>query len=334
MFFDPTLTWAAIIAFGIFMYVFMDGFDLGIGILFPFAPSDEDRDLIMNSVAPVWDANETWLVLGGAGLLGAFPLAYAILLPALYIPITLMLIALIFRGVAFEFRSKSASSRPFWDLSFTAGSFLAAFSQGVILGAFVQGFEVEGRDFAGGALAWVSPFSLMTGLGLAAGYALLGVTWLIMKTEADLQNWSFRLARPLFLLVLAFVGLVSIWTPLIHPAIADRWFSWPNIAYLSPVPLLTGLLAFVLHRAITQRREVRPFLCGLGLFLLSYAGLAISLWPNVVPPDITIWEAASAPGSQTFLLAGTIVVIPVILLYTAFSYYIFRGKVRHDVGYH
>ncbi len=332
--FDPTLVWAAIIAFGVFMYVFMDGFDLGIGILFPFAPSHQDRDTMMNSVAPIWDANETWLVLGGAGLLGAFPLAYAILLPALYIPLTLMLIALIFRGVAFEFRFKAVTSRPFWDLAFSLGSFLAAFSQGMILGAFIQGFEVAGRDYIGGAFAWASPFAIVTGFGLAAGYALLGSTWLIMKTEAALQDWSYRLARPLLVVVLVFIVVVSIWTPLRDTAIADRWFSWPNMAYLSPVPLLTGLLVFLLHRAIARRRDLAPFLCTLGLFLLSYAGLAISLWPNVVPPDITIWEAASAPGSQLFLLAGTVAVVPVILLYTAFSYYIFRGKIRHDAGYH
>lgn len=334
MFADPTLIWAAIIAFAVFMYVVMDGFDLGIGILFPFAPGDDDRDLIMNSVAPVWDANETWLVLGGAGLLGAFPLAYAIVLPALYAPLTLMLIALIFRGVAFEFRFRATASKRFWGHCFSTGSFLAAFSQGIVLGAFVQGIEVEGRDFAGGAFDWASPFAIMTGFGLAAGYALLGAAWLIMKTEADLQRWSYRWARRLLFVVAAFIGVVSVWTPLHNPAIAERWFSWPNILYLSPVPVMTGLLAVFLYRAIVRRNEVIPFLCSLGLFLLSYAGLAISLWPNVVPPDITVWQAASAPGSQRFLLAGTIIVIPVIVAYTAFSYYVFRGKVRHDTGYH
>jgi cytochrome d ubiquinol oxidase subunit II len=331
---DLPLIWAGIIAFGVFMYVLLDGFDLGIGILFPFARSGEDRDLMMNSVAPIWDGNETWLVLGGTGLLAAFPLAYSTILPALYIPVLIMLIALIFRGVAFEFRFRANTNRWLWDWSFTLGSALATFAQGVVLGAFIRGFEIEGRHFAGGLFDWVNPFTLMTGAGLLAGYALLGSTWLIIKTEGRLQAWARRIAIPILAVVLAFIAVVSVWTPLMHEEIAGRWFSWPNIALLSPVPVATAALAYALFIGVRRDHELTPFLAAVGLFLLSYVGLAISIWPNVVPPDISIWEASSSPATQRFLLYGVAVVVPLILLYTAYSYYVFRGKVRADAGYH
>jgi len=331
---DLPLIWAGIIAFGVFMYVLMDGFDLGVGILFPLAPSDAGRDAMMNSVAPVWDGNETWLVLGGAGLLAAFPLAYAVILPALYLPVILMLIALIFRGVAFEFRFKANRSRWLWDSAFNGGSLVATFAQGIVLGAFIQGFEVSGRDYAGGPFAWLTPFSLLCGVALISGYALLGSTWLIMKTEGELQDWAYRLTLPLLAAVLVFVGVVSIWTPLMSSEIAQRWFSWPNIAYLSPVPLATALVTLTLYRAVARRAEVLPFLMAMTLFLLSYAGLGISLWPNVVPPDISIWEAASPPETQVFLLVGVVFLLPLILSYTAYSYYVFRGKASAESGYH
>ena len=332
--FDLPLVWAAIIGFGVFMYVFMDGFDLGVGILFPLAPGKESRDLIMTSVAPVWDANETWLVLGGAGLLAAFPLAYAIILSALYIPLTVMLLALIFRGVAFEFRFKADRSEHWWDAAFHLGSLLATLCQGLVLGAFIQGFETAGRDYAGGAWDWLSPFALMTAGGLVGGYALLGCGWIILKTEGELRSWAYRMARPLLLAVLGFIAVVSIWTPLLDAQIAERWFSWPNILYLSPVPLATAALAITLHLAVARRWDAVPFLCTLGVFLLCYLGLAISLWPKAVPPHLTIWDVASAPASQAFLLVGTAIVIPCILFYTAYSYYVFRGKVSRELGYH
>ena len=331
---DLPLIWAGIIAFGVFMYVLMDGFDLGVGILFRAAPSDSDRDLMMNSVAPIWDGNETWLVLGGAGLFAAFPIAYAVVLPALYLPLLLMLLALIFRGVAFEFRFKADTSRYLWDNSFNIGSLLTAFAQGVILGAFIQGFTVENRQYAGGPFDWLTPFALFSGLGLIAGYALLGSTWLILKTEGRLQDWSYAMAKRILIAVVAAVAVVSVWTPLIHPQIAERWFSWPNIAWLSPVPLLTAVVVIALWWAIRQRNEWAPFPLAMALFLLSYGGLAISLWPLVIPPDITIWEAASPPETQIFLLVGVAFLVPTILAYTAYSYWVFRGKVTHDVGYH
>ncbi len=331
---DLPLIWALIIVFGICMYVLMDGFDLGVGILFRAAPSDGDRDLMMNSVAPIWDGNETWLVLGGSALLGAFPLAYAVLLPALYLPLLIMLIALIFRGVAFEFRFKARRSRYLWDHSFNVGSILATFAQGMVIGAYIQGFEVEGRDYVGSPLAWLTPFTLFTGFALIAGYALLGSTWVILKTEGDLQAWARRITRPLLLTVLLCIVVVSIWTPLLDPAIAARWFSWPNIAWLSPVPVITALTALWLDRSVVRGSESLPFILTLVLFLLSFLGLGISFWPNIIPPDITIWDAASPPETQIFLLVGVVFLIPLILVYTAYAYWVFRGKVTAEIGYH
>jgi cytochrome bd ubiquinol oxidase subunit II len=331
---DLTIAWAGIIVLAVVMYVLLDGFDLGVGILFPFAPSDTDRDLMMTSVAPIWDGNETWLVLGGAGLFGAFPLAYAVILSGTYLPLLIMLIALILRGVAFEFRFKAGTSRHLWDKAFHYGSLLATIAQGLVLGAFIQGFEVEGRNYAGGMLDWLSPFALLTGVALVSGYALLGATWLVWKTEGELQEWAYRMATPLLLAVLGFVGAVSVWTPLMNPDIAARWFSWPNLAYLSPVPLVTALATYALYRALARRREVLPFLLTMSLFLLSFLGLGISLWPHAVPPAITIWDAAAPPETQGFLIVGVGALIPVILAYTAFSYYVFRGKVRPGEGYH
>jgi cytochrome bd ubiquinol oxidase subunit II len=331
---DLPMVWAGIIVLAVVMYVLLDGFDLGVGILFPFAPSDQDRDLMMTSVAPIWDGNETWLVLGGAALFGAFPLAYAVILSGTYLPLLIMLIALILRGVAFEFRFKAHRSRHWWDKAFHYGSLLATIAQGLVLGAFIQGFELEGRDYAGGMLDWLTPFALLCGLALISGYALLGCTWLIWRTEGPLQAWAYSLAKPLLLAVLGFVGVVSIWTPLADPSIAARWFSWPNIAYLAPVPVVTALVAYGLWRAVERGRERQPFLLTMTLFLLSFLGLGISLWPHVVPPAITIWDAAAPPESQGFLLVGVGLLLPVVLAYTAFSYYVFRGKVRPGEGYH
>ncbi len=329
-----TLAWAVVIAFAIILYVILDGFDLGLGILFPLAPSHADRDTMMNSIAPVWDGNETWLVLGGVSLLAAFPLAYAVILPATYIPILMMVMALVLRGVAFEFRFKAERSRFLWDAAFTGGSTLAALGQGLVLGAFIQGFPVENGRYAGGAFGWLTPFSLMTGIGLVFGYALLGATWLIWKTDGSLQAWSRRAARPALLAVLALIGIVSLWTPLAHPMIAERWFAWPNLLYLSPVPLVTAALALLTWRTIASDSDRLPFAGAVGLFLLSFLGLGISLWPYAVPPHITIWQAAAQPESQLFMLVGVLILIPLILAYTGYSYWVFRGKVRSDHYHH
>ncbi|MBU0900391.1 MAG: cytochrome d ubiquinol oxidase subunit II [Gammaproteobacteria bacterium] len=332
---DLSLIWAVIIAFGVMMYVVMDGFDLGIGILFPFVKSEGERDVMMNTVAPVWDGNETWLVLGGAALFGAFPLAYAVVLNALYLPLIVMLLGLIFRGVAFEFRFKAkAAKRHLWDKAFIGGSLTATFFQGVALGAYIDGFEVVGRAYAGGALDWLTPFSLFCGLALIAAYALLGCTWLIMKTEGRLQEQMHNMARPLVFVLLGVTGIVSLWTPLAHADIAERWFSLPNIFWFMPVPLLVLLCTWALLRAVARNANYAPFLLTLTLIFLGYSGLGISLWPNIIPPSISIWEAAAPPQSQGFILVGALFIIPFILMYTAWSYYVFRGKVTEDDGYH
>ncbi|MDP2746030.1 cytochrome d ubiquinol oxidase subunit II [Pseudomonas sp.] len=332
---DLSLIWAVIIAFGVMMYVVMDGFDLGIGILFPFVKSEGERDVMMNTVAPVWDGNETWLVLGGAALFGAFPLAYAVVLSALYLPLIFMLLGLIFRGVAFEFRFKAkAAKRHIWDKAFIGGSLTATFFQGVALGAYIDGFEVVDRVYVGGALDWLTPFSLFCGLALIAAYALLGCTWLIMKTEGRLQLQMHDMARPLVFVLLGVTGIVSLWTPLAHTEIAERWFSMPNIFWFMPVPLLVLLCTWALLRAVARNANYSPFLLTLTLIFLGYSGLGISLWPNIIPPSISIWEAAAPPQSQGFILVGALFIIPFILMYTAWSYYVFRGKVTEEDGYH
>ena len=326
--------WTVILAVGVFLYVLLDGFDLGVGILYNFAPDTESRNLMMNSIAPVWDGNETWLILGGVGLLVAFPLAFAIIIPAVYFPILIMLLALIFRGVAFEFRFRDAAHRTFWDHGFTYGSTVATFAQGVVLGAFIQGFRVEGRAFVGSSFDCFTAFSTLTGLALVFGYGLLGAGWLIIKTSGALQDQARRQGRTCLVGVVACIVAVSIWTPIIDHDIAVRWLSWPNIAAFSPVPVLTALATWLTWRALGRATEAGPFLGAVGLFLMSYVGIAISLWPMIVPHHYTLWEAASSPKTQAFLLVGTLFLLPTVLLYTAWSYWVFRGKVRGDIGYH
>jgi cytochrome bd ubiquinol oxidase subunit II len=333
---DLPLIFAGIIAFLVLAYVILDGFDLGIGILFPFLPEKEDRDTAMNSVAPVWDGNETWLVLGGGGLLAAFPMAYAVVMPALYAPIIAMLLALIFRGVAFEFRWRAADHRRWlWDWSFAGGSTVAAFAQGVALGALVQGIAVSGRAYAGGWYDWLSPFSLMTGVALVIGYALLGATWLVMKTEGNLQQRARRFSMFTGIGTLAAIGIVSLWTPLLQPVYWERWFAWPAMLFTFPVPLAVAACAWLLYRGlVAPRRDAQPFLAALGIFILSFVGLGISFYPFIVPPSLTIREAAAPDASLAFILVGTVILVPAILAYTAFAYWVFRGKVDAAGGYH
>lgn len=333
---DLSLIWFVIIVFATLMYIVMDGFDLGIGILFPATRDAVDRDVMVNSVAPIWDGNETWLVLGGAGLFGAFPLAYAVIIDALTIPLTLMLIGLIFRGVAFEFRFKATEThRRFWDISFMAGSMLATFTQGIVVGAVLNGFKVEGRTFSGGALDWLTPFNLFCGLGLMVAYALLGASWLVMKSNEPLQGRMRAVAKKLLLAMLAVIAVISLWTPLTHAAVADRWFSLPNMWFFAPVPILVLLLSLWLWRSLANPdHHSLPFIQTLGLIFLGFSGLGISIWPHIIPPDITLWQAAAPPQSQGFMLVGALLIIPVILVYTFWSYYVFRGKVHHGEGYH
>ena len=326
--------WAGVIGVAVVMYVILDGFDLGIGLLFPFAKHERERDTMMNTVAPFWDGNETWLVLGGGGRWVAFPQAYAVIMPAFYLPVILMLLGLIFRGVAFEFRWIAETSRGWWNLAFTGGSAVAGFCQGVILGGLIQGIRVENGAYAGGSFDWLTPFALLCGAGVLAGYALLGATWLVMKTEGSVAARARVHAKWLLLAVLAFMAIVSLWTPLFSERIAARWFSMPNILYLWPVPIVTALVAFLLWRWLEAGRDVPPFLAAIVLFLLGYAGLVISVFPYLVPPSLTIWDTAAAPESQTFVLIGTIPLIPVIIGYTVFVYWLFRGKLREGEGYH
>jgi cytochrome d ubiquinol oxidase subunit II len=326
--------WAALIGAAVAFYVILDGFDLGTGILFPFARTERERDQMMDSIAPFWDGNETWLVLGGGGLWVAFPQAYAVIMPALYLPVFVMLLALVFRGVAFEFRSVAITSKRYWNVAFAAGSTLAAFCQGLILGGLIQGIRVENGVFAGGPFDWATPFALLCGLGVPVGYALLGATWLVLKTEGEVAERARRQAKALLVAVLAFMGAVSLWTPLAFERIAARWFSTPNIYFLWPVPLLTALTALMAWRWLEQRREALPFLASIVLFLFGYLGLVISTFPYLVPPTLTIWQTAAVPASQIFMLLGTLMLLPIILGYIGFVYWLFRGKVREGEGYH
>ena len=290
---------------------------------------------MVNTVAPVWDGNETWLVLGGAALLAAFPLAYATILSALYLPLVLMLAGLIWRGVAFEFRFKADEAhRPFWDKAFAWGSYIATFSQGAALGAFINGFPLERGTYVGGLFGWLTPFSLFTGLALPVAYALLGASWLVMKTEGELQARMRALGRPVMIALLVAILAISLWTPLAHAEVAARWFALPNLLFFAPVPVLVLVAAIGLWKALGRDSHAAPFLLSLLLLFLGYTGLAISLWPNIIPPGISIWDAAAPPQSMGFALIGALFIIPFILAYTAWSYYVFRGKVKAGEGYH
>jgi cytochrome d ubiquinol oxidase subunit II len=328
------VVWFAIISFGVLMYVLMDGFVLGIGILAPFAEDDAQLDRMMNTAAPIWDGNETWLVLGGAGLLAAFPKAYAIMLSGLYLPVLLMLIALVLRGVSFEFRFKATTSKRIWAICFAIGSIAAAFAQGVMLGSIVEGMPLQGGKYLESPFGWFSPFSMLTGVAVVFGYALLGSTWLIMKTDGDLQNIAFALTRPLVAVVVAFMGLVSTWLPFLSSQIMARWFESGNFVWLSPVPILALVNAVALWRAVMKRADYLPFILALTFFGLGFMGLLLGMWPNLLPPNLTLWEAAAPPSSQGFVLVGTLIMLPAVLGYTWWSYSVFRGKVAADAGYH
>lgn len=326
------LIWACLIALFVIIYVILDGFDLGIGILYPWVSSHSDRDVMMNSIAPFWDGNETWLVMGGASLYAAFPIAYSILLSTLYMPIMIMLAALIFRGVAFEFRFKSQQTRIIWDLAFSLGSFTAAFMQGLILGTFILGYG--NSPAANTPYIWLTPFSLATGIAVVCGYAMLGATWLINKTHNHLQEVMFNAAKVLLPLITGFVVIMSLWTPFTAPQLINLWFNYPYILYLAPLPISTFILLGITWLSIIHRYEKLPFLLTIGVFLLCYIGFGISSWPYIVPRTITIWQAAANNSSLKFILVGAMILLPVLISYTIYSYYIFRGKVDVETGYH
>ncbi len=328
------VAWLLVIGFAVLMYVLLDGFVLGLGILLPFGHDEHERDRMMNTAAPIWDGNETWLVLGGSGLLAAFPKVYGAMLSGLYLPVLLMLIALVFRGVAFEFRFKANRTRPLWGAAFFLGSLVATFAQGVILGAIVQGIPLAEGERTAGAFAWFSPFVVLTGLSLIAGYALLGATWLVLKTDGALQDLAYALTRPLVIAVIAAMLLVSAWLPFLDAIRMQRWFNWPSVLWLSPVPVLTALNAVLLWRAVARRHERAPFVLTVSFFGLGFLGLVLGMWPYLLPPRLTIWNSAATPSSQTFVLIGALVLIPLVLAYTAYSYRVFRGKLAGDAGYH
>jgi len=332
--FELSFVWAGLIAFAVLAYVVLDGFDLGVGILFPFFPERADRDQMTNSVAPVWDGNETWLVLGGGGLMAVFPLAYATVLPALYVPIILMLLGLIFRGVAFEFRFRTVRWRPVWDWGFALGSMTAALMQGISLGSLVQGIKVADRQYAGGWWDWLTPFTVLTGGALVIGYALLGATWLNLKTVGSLQSRARRLAIYAGVATFATIGAVSVWTPFLNPIYFTRWFQWPTAYFSAVVPLLLAVCGFGLWQGLATNKHLQPFLSTLGLFALSFVGLGISFYPYIVPGALTIKEAAAPDSSLGFLLVGALVLVPIILIYTGYAYWVFRGKVDPSEGYH
>ncbi|MBA3326202.1 MAG: cytochrome d ubiquinol oxidase subunit II [Rhodobacteraceae bacterium] len=332
--FDLAFLWAGLIAFAILAYVVLDGFDLGVGILFPLLDGEAHKDLAMNTVAPVWDGNETWLILGGGGLFAVFPLAYAVVMPALYAPIIAMLLALIFRGVAFEFRWRTKRGKFLWDVSFFGGSVLAAFAQGVALGALVQGIAVENRAYAGGNWDWLTPFSILTGVALIAGYALLGATWLVLKTAGYVRERAVALAWLLGPATIGLIGVVSLWTPLLNRLYFERWFSLPNVLFTTFVPALLLVAGFFFVRGLREGRDLWPFLSALAIFVLSFVGLGISFYPFMVPPSLTIWDTAAPDQSLWFLLVGALVLVPMILAYTAYAYWVFRGKIDPDHGYH
>ncbi len=326
------LTWAVIISFIIMMYVLLDGFDLGIGILFPWIKHGQYRDIMMSSVIPVWDGNETWLVFGAAALYAAFPLAYATLLPTLYMPIMILLVSLIFRGVAFEFRFKAQRSQFIWDIAFAVGSTLAAFIQGVILGTFVKGYG-EQLPLPHTAYQWLTPFSVFTGFAVVCGYALLGATWLIVKTEGNLQDQLYKAAKVLLSLVAFFLVAVSIWTPFMEPRIMERWFTLPNFFYLSPLPILAIAIVAYNFFCLQKRKEKAPFVLTMGIFVLAYIGFCISAWPYIIPHVVPVWEAAAAPSTLRFILVGAVILLPILLVYTVYSYHVFRGKVKEVIHY-
>ncbi|MFQ3252601.1 MAG: cytochrome d ubiquinol oxidase subunit II [Loktanella salsilacus] len=332
--FDLAFIWAGIIAFAVLTYVVLDGFDLGVGILFPFAHTKKDRDTMMNSVAPIWDGNETWLVLGGGGLFAVFPLAYAVVMSALYMPIILMLLALVFRGVAFEYRWRTERWKKVWDIAFFGGSTMAALCQGIALGALVQGIAVTDRHYSGGWWDWLTPFSMLTGIAVVIGYALLGATWIMMKTDGAVHHRMRDLAKPLAIATLVFIALVSVWTPFQNPIYFERWFTMPGMLITLPVPLFMAFAVYKLFHGIANGRDVAPFLASMALFVISFIGIGISFYPMMVPPSLTIWDVAAPDSSLKFALVGTVVLVPLILGYTAYAYWVFRGKLDPEAGYH
>lgn len=327
------LFFGALTAFCVTVYVLADGLDLGVGILFLAAPRDADRDLMMASIEPVWDGNETWLVMGGTLLFAVFPAGYYVLLPAFYLPIMFMLFALIFRGVAFGFRLQATRFRLIWDVAFAGGSIMATMCQGMILGGLVTGVPVENGMFSGGTFSFFTLLGVLCGIGLLGGYALIGAGWLIWKTDGSTQVFAREIAHAALILVAIMMLLVSVWSAWSVPEVAARWFSWPNILLLAPVPLVTLAVIVSIWRGLWRGADARTFVLSLGVFVLGLFGLVVSLWPYVVPRSVTVWDGLSDPQSLAFTMVGVVFVLPIVLAYQAHAYWVFRGKTEPAVGY-
>jgi len=324
--------WACLIALAVFLYVVLDGVSLGVGLLFPTAHGEKERNLLMNSIWPVWDANQTWLVFGGGAIFVAFPVVYGVLSTALYIPLFAFLCGLIFRGVTFEFRAEASGKGP-WNICFFLGSLVAVLSQGFMLGGILAQISVQGDQFAGSPLDWLNPFSLMTGIALIPGYILLASTYLIIKTEGPVRERAYLYAQWTGILVLIFMAIVTIWTPYHYPLVWTNWFSPPRIYFVWIFPLLGLTAAFQLWRTLRSRGEVKPFLYSVCLFLSGYLGLLTSLYPYAIPPAITLQEAAAQRETLRFALAVAAIVLPIVIAYIVYSYWMFRGKVSQSDGY-
>jgi cytochrome bd ubiquinol oxidase subunit II len=323
--------WVAVLAISILLYVLLDGFDLGVGILFGHARDENRRRALMGAVAPVWDGNETWLVVAGVVLWGAFPVVYATVLSALYLPLLLMLAGLILRGVAFEYRHRTERWRWIWDAAFAGGSLVAAFMQGLMVGALVEGLPIVDGRYIGGDFGWASPFALLCGVGLCVGYALLGAAWLVRKCEGDTQDYGYRLLPRLALGLLVFLLVVFFYALIAQLQVMDRWLERP---YLLVFPALGAFAAMRLRASLRQRWDAVPFTMVALLFAAAFGTLAISFWPYMVPFAITIDEAAAPHASLAFMFWGAgLFVFPLMLLYTAANYSVFRGKVRPNADH-
>lgn len=331
---EIALIWYGIIGLAVFIYVVLDGFDLGIGILFPFASNRAERDLMMNSIAPVWDGNETWLVLGGGGLFAVFPLAYSVTMPAFYAPVTIMLLGLVLRGVSFEYRFKTKKGKFLWDKAFFVGSLSATVMQGIMLGTLLQGIEMNGRAYSGGWFDWLTPFTLFCGLSTVCAYVLLGGCWLIMKLPEDIAERYYSVTKHWGLGLVLCISVVSVWLPFTNDIIFNRWFSLPNGVIYLVVPLAALLFVRQIFKALNECKGRRAYLFGVGLFLISFVGFAISTYPYIVPFTLTYAEAAAPASSLTFLLVGTCFLLPAIIGYSAYAYWVFRGRLNHEDRYH
>jgi cytochrome d ubiquinol oxidase subunit II len=325
---DLVHLWAGLVAAAMILYIILDGTSLGVGLLFFNTQDEKERNVLMDSISPVWDANQTWLVFGGGAIFATFPLVYGVLSSALYIPLMTFIFGLIFRGVAFEFRANASSKKP-WNLAFSLGSLVAVLSQGFTLGGILTGIKVSETNFAGGPFDWLNPFSVMVGCALIPGYIMLGSTYLIIKTAGPIQERAYRQASWSTLMVLFFMAVVTIWTPFHYPVVWKFWFSPPRIYFIWVFPLMGLIAAFLLLRSLrNRRREMMPHLYSMGLFLSGYLGLAASLYPYAIPPRITLEEAAAQYETLRFMLWATAVILPVILAYVIYSYSVFRGKVN------